>query len=124
MNTITAFNANDFLNHIVLFLRGMRVEMSQTSGLINTIARVERNPKECYLVTLYGHTPDYCGEQPAYKVEAYAYPEERKLFVQMDYLGDWGDILYPTLNGLTPIVHTIKTHGLNYSGEEWTIIVE
>lgn len=123
MTTITAFNANDFLAHIVLCLRGLNVEMTHTSGLTNSINRVE-NPKECHRVTLFGHTPDHEGPQPAYKVEAYAYPADRKLFVQADYLGDWAEILYPSLDGLTPIVHTLKQHGLNYMGSDWQVIVE
>ena len=123
---MTAFNQAHFLDHLINSLRSLGVQMTHTSeGLKNTIERAERNPKECYTVTLFGHTPDYCGPQPAYKFMAFAYPAERKLFVNgNEGNGDWWEILFSQYDNRTPIEYTLKSHGLNYEGADWQVIFD
>ncbi|EPN0316319.1 hypothetical protein ACTTZI_004221 [Vibrio vulnificus] len=110
---MTTFNPEAFLNHVVLSLRNLDVDMTtRTSKPMNSIVCVEKNPKKCYKIELFGFTPDYDGEQPAHKTTGYYYPNEHKLFVILSYNGDWNDILFPTCNGMNPIEFALKNHGL------------
>lgn len=119
-----SFDKEDFISNLALSLRALNVELTHTSGVKNNIEQTN-NPRECYAVTMYGHTPDYHGPQPAYKFTAYAYPKERELFINVNAgNGDWWDILFPSSNGLTPIEKALKDHGLHYSGHDWRIILE
>ncbi|MBV7300213.1 hypothetical protein [Enterovibrio paralichthyis] len=120
------FNPRAFLEHVLLQLRNLGVDMSPACKEANSIERMERNPKPCFKLVLWGHTPDYNGPQPAYRFEGYYYPETRQFFVSgSSPSGDWGQILYPDHPCETPAEFAIRNHGLiDVDMSEITVTIE
>tara|TARA_Y100000031_G_scaffold110668_1_gene121893 strand:+ start:769 stop:1143 length:375 start_codon:yes stop_codon:yes gene_type:complete len=123
------FDANRFLDHLKLQLRNVGVDMTHISKVEDKTERMHDNPKECYLILTHGHTRDYPKQgdwQPAYTVKGYAYPEERKFYLQMNEgNGDWNDVLWPNCHGMTPADKALRENGLlDYDGNEWEVIAE
>lgn len=106
------------MQHIIIMLRGMDVDLTHTSpNCQNEIRVTPRNP-DAYTLTLFGHTPKFGNHpNPAYEFTAFVYPQKRELLINKKADGDqwWKH------DGYTPIEHTLKQHGLPYEGEDWTV---
>lgn len=123
------FDAIKFLDHLKLQLRNVGVDLTPRSAPLARVERMTANPRECYLLEFYGHTPDYpkVGDhQPAYKVKAYIYPQAREFHLQMhDGVSDWNRVLWPNCQNRTLAEHVIITHGVvGYDMQEWKVIQE
>ncbi|ARR10529.1 MULTISPECIES: hypothetical protein [Vibrio harveyi group] len=119
------FNPEKFLDHVVLSLRNLGVDLTPVAAPKNSIERTNNPNKESYKITIWGHTPNYEGEQPAYKTTMFYYPEDKKMFVNADWNGDWNHVLFPNCDGLNKVEYTLKSHGLvNLDMTEITVIIE
>lgn len=112
------FNAQHFMQHIIIMLRGMDVDLTHTSPNCQNEIRVTNGNPDAYALTLFGHTPKF-GDlpNPAYKFSAFVYPQQRELLINQGTDGDqWWKI-----DGYTPIERMLKEHGLPYNGEDWKV---
>lgn len=112
-----SINADAFLLHLITQLRELGVDMSPTGAPENLIALVPRHPseqpaRECYQIQCWGKTPDYKGEQPAYRTDMHYYPQDHLLFVNCSYNGEWNSLLFPYCDGMNPVEFSLKQHGL------------
>lgn len=123
-----SFDAQRFLDHIILQLRQIGVDLTTWTNEARKAQRMEGNPRECYLIEFYGFTPDYPKQgdkQPAYKVKGYAYPESREFYLQIGSKDDWNSMLWPSCNGMTPAEKALRDSGLTgYDMAEWQVIAE
>lgn len=123
-----SFDAQRFLDHIILQLRQIGVDLTTWAKEQRKAQRMERNAKECYLIEFHGFTPDYPkqGDKlPAYKVKGYAYPQSREFYLQMSMPNEWRDLLWPSCNGMTPAEKALRKNGLvGYDQQEWKVIAE
>lgn len=122
------FNPDQFLAHVKLYLRGMGIDLTHTTGEADIIERCEGNPRECYKMVIYCYTPDYPKRgdtQPAYTLKGYVYPAERKFYLEANTgHGDWNKTLWSTLMGSTPADSIIRNEGLvGPDNEEWEVEV-
>ena len=122
------FDPNKFLDTLILQLRSLGVDMTPINPPYpNSIELQPKNPKTCYKVTCYGHTPSFDGlSQLPYSLTAYAYPETKEFFISGNgHCPYYNDFCHYLHQGLTPAEAILKEHGLiDYDMKSWSVVIE